>query len=629
MAAEAGPDPSDPRRAHIEAGAASGFWARIHEHKVIQWGVGYLGAALALAHGAELVSHALHWPDVIWRGLVIALIVGFPIALTVAWYHGHKGFTQMSQGELAIVSVLVLIGAVFFTATLRPAADHAAGTAPGAAESASRANASPPAAPRSEATEPARSAAAVLANSVAVLPLESLSTDPDNALYANGMHAEIIGQLTKLRNVTVINRDSVLRYAENRPSMRQIADELRVESLLTGRFQYAAGRIRVGVELVDPASGANLWNETYEREFAEVFTVQADIAMNVANALQAEFSAEEQARIERRPTESAVAYGLLLEARSLTGIGDQAPRIHALLDRAIEIDPKFAEAYGLKAAYYAGALINTPLGSARNPEELEPLITEYSDKALSLEPDNALALGARAGLSAIAWRWTEAEDAVERHYELTGFSLLQSTWFRFWSGNEADALRVAVREIDLNPLRWEPRFTYGIVLNYARDYSTAVGVFREGIALAPTVPVQHAWLATTEIARGNIEEGRRELRLTEQLVGENRNIITLIDVAYGFGRIGEIDDARRLFTEIDQATRRGQDIGTGGRAVLHMAVGEHDAALEWLRRGAEKAARHEYDAGFYSLMNLKLNYTNDPALERPEFVEVRNRLRGD
>ena len=96
------------------------FWTRIREHKVIQWGVAYLGAALALAHGAELVSDALHWPGAVWRTIVLALIVGFPIALTIAWYHGHKGLTQISAGELSIVSVLVLIGAVFFSAALRP-----------------------------------------------------------------------------------------------------------------------------------------------------------------------------------------------------------------------------------------------------------------------------------------------------------------------------------------------------------------------------------------------------------------------------------------------------------------------------------------------------------------------------
>src|SRR5688572_28527738 len=85
---------------------------------MMQWAIAYLGAELALAHGAELVGHAFHWPDVVGRIVMIALIGGFPIALTLAWYHGHRGLAKMTQGELAIVSVLLLIGAIFFTASL-------------------------------------------------------------------------------------------------------------------------------------------------------------------------------------------------------------------------------------------------------------------------------------------------------------------------------------------------------------------------------------------------------------------------------------------------------------------------------------------------------------------------------
>ena len=126
-----------------------------------------------------------------------------------------------------------------------------------------------------------------------------------------------------------------------------------------------------------------------------------------------------------------------------------------------------------------------------------------------------------------------------------------------------------------------------------------------------------------------MEDARRELQLAEEILGENRSIITLLDMAYTYGRIGDLEAARRLVAEIDEAVRAGQDIGAGGHAFLHMAVGEYDEALDWLRQGAEKAERHELDAGFYQLMNLKLNYANDPVLERPEFVAVRNRLVGD
>src|SRR5688572_246265 len=118
--------PGDGRQ---PAGVAA-VWSHVVEHKVIQWGVGYLGAALALAHGQELVAHALEWPDLVGRVVVILLIVGFPIALTLAWYHGHRGLTRVSAGELMITSLLVLIGAAFFTVVLPPSVEHATAASP-------------------------------------------------------------------------------------------------------------------------------------------------------------------------------------------------------------------------------------------------------------------------------------------------------------------------------------------------------------------------------------------------------------------------------------------------------------------------------------------------------------------
>ena len=609
MTAEPGSDLADPSPEPVKAAAS--FWTRVNEHKIIQWGIAYLGTSLALGQGQQLVAEALQWPDAIGRIFVIVLIAGLPIALTLAWYHGHRGLQRVTAGELTIISLLVLIGAVFFTVAIRPSTERAA------------------AAPAEvEAGAPTTARRSILPNSVAVLPLENLG-DPANALYANAMHGEIISQLTKLRNLTVINRESMLPYAANRPPLRQIAEELRVQALLTGRVQYAAGRFKVNVDLVDPDSDVNSWSESYEGELGEFFAAQADIAMNVANELRAAFSAEEQARIERPPTDSAVAYEFYLQALYLTGVGNQAPRMQQLLDAAIGADPKFAAAYGAKALLYATELINTTVGSARSPEILGPLIAQNVSTALSLDPESMAALQARTSLSLVYWRWTEVQSALERLYEITGSSQFNSTWFWSWSGNEAEALRVAEREVDLNPRSWGAHLTHGFVLNYAKDHAAAVSAFREAIAVSPTLAPTYASLAIPEAARGNLEEARRALVTAEELLGANRNIITLLDIAYGYGRIGDLDNARKLVGEIEEAVRGGQDIGAGGQALLHLAVGQHDEALAWLRRGAEKAARHEHDAGFYSLMNLKLNYGNDPVLDRPGFVEVRNRLVGD
>ena len=128
--------------------------------------------------------------------------------------------------------------------------------------------------------------------------------------------------------------------------------------------------------------------------------------------------------------------------------------------------------------------------------------------------------------------------------------------------------------------------------------------------------------------RGNNAGALDALQLAEQLLGNTRVLISLVDLTYGYGRLGRDEDAQRLFTEMESLAGE-QDIGAGGRALVYLGIGDEERALEALREGAEKAANKELDPGFFSLMNLKANYANDPRLEQPEFVAVLSRLTGD
>jgi tetratricopeptide (TPR) repeat protein len=302
---------------------------------------------------------------------------------------------------------------------------------------------------------------------------------------------------------------------------------------------------------------------------------------------------------------------------------------HSLLDRALELDPEFALALGSKAAAYAGELVNTAgSGFARPQAELEPLIREYAARALALDPLDTTAHVALGNIAVFTWRWTEARESVLRTFESPQFGTVAANWFLSWSGNQEESVRYAEQVATLSPLDWVGQWSLGIVLNYAGRYDEAVAALRESIAMAPAVAVQHPWLASTEIARGNAAAARQEYLLTEALLGDDRPVLYLLDLAHGYGRIGDRERAQRLYDEIVRVAAD-QEIGAGGWALASMAVGDYAEALRWLNVGADKAVRHELDAGMFSLMNLKLNFTNDPVLERPEFVEVRSRLRGD
>jgi TolB-like protein len=528
--------------------AAVGFWARVQEHKIIQWGVGYLGAALALAHGAELVGHALHWPDAAWRTVVLALIVGFPIAVTLAWYHGHRGLKQVGAGELMMISVLVLIGAVFFTAVLRPSAEHVADSA--APEPA--AIMIPAAGAGSSENAPVVQRA-VLPNSVAVLPFENLSPAAKDGYFAAGIHEEVLSQLAKLRNLTVISRTSVARYANTDLSIPQIAEELRVGAVMEGSVRYSNDRVRIQATLIDPTNDQPLWSDTYERDFADVFVIQADIAMNIANALETEFSSSEQQTLERKPTSSPAAYALYLEARAILRSAVANDSAHALLDRAISIDPEFGLAYGLKAIIYSVSFVNSAGGQGVAPEDrtaLERLVREYSQRALAIDPTDPSARDSAASLNILTWNWSAALQTIDQ--DTSARVGLVPLWIHSWIGEYLKAVQIGERGVELNPNDATAYLSLGVAQAYAGDRSASTRSLERALELAPALPIARAWLAYTAVALGNAEGAAAELQLVERLLGDNRLTAFLPELAYAYSRIGRIEDARRLFDELQE-----------------------------------------------------------------------------
>lgn len=152
--------------------------------------------------------------------------------------------------------------------------------------------------------------------SIAVLPFENLSPNPDDAYFAAGIHEEVLNQLAKLRGLRVISRTSVLNpdYTNGEMSIREIANELNVASMMEGSVRFADDRVRIVVQLIDAATDEHVLGQVYERHFSDIFAIQSDIAMNITDALEAELSLQERAAIEKKATESPEAYAFYLRA---------------------------------------------------------------------------------------------------------------------------------------------------------------------------------------------------------------------------------------------------------------------------------------------------------------------------
>ena len=280
------------------------FLQRLKERKLVQWGVAYVAAAFALLQGVDIVAQQFGWPEGVRRGITLALVVGFFVALVLAWYHGERGAQRMTGTELLILALLLALGGGFLwrfaSASREPAATSASPAA--------RASSPLPAVPVPE-------------KSIAVLPFENLSSDKENAFFTDGVQDEILTDLAKVADLKVISRTSVMQYREAAArNLRKIGEELGVAHLLEGSVQRASGKVRVNAQLIDARTDAHLWAQTYDRDLADVFAIQSEIAQTIAGQLQAKLSPNEQKAIEQPPTTDLAAHDLYLRARALDAL---------------------------------------------------------------------------------------------------------------------------------------------------------------------------------------------------------------------------------------------------------------------------------------------------------------------
>jgi adenylate cyclase len=591
------------------------FWGELRRRNVVKVVIAYAIVGWILVQVAATFFPALNLPA--WTITLVAalVILGFPIAVILSWAY------ELTPAGIVRTPGLPASGGAVAARPVAPdtATDSGARHAErGIVADAHTANLGP--------------ASSFLENSVAVLPLDNLSPDPDNAYFAAGLHEEILNQLAKLGGLNVISRTSVLRYANDRPAIADIAKALNVQSVMEGSIRYAGNRIRVTAQLIDSTTGAHLWSETYEREFDDIFAIESDIAINVAKALEAELSHEEQRAVAAAPTISTKAYRVYLRARSI-GMTDIGTSLR-FCDEALEIDPRFALAHMSKGSLYAISVVNnigqTDVDEDERLSRFEELARYHSDRALELDPTLEASRLAHALIDTYSWHWTRAMAAIDRVdiKDADDLGPQFPVWIRAYSGDKAGSIALARRAVELGPNDWRPRFALASALDYAADYAAALAEQRAAITVNPTLPLLGCWLAYIHVALGQNAEALAALVKTEELMGDSRDLVTLPEIAYSYSRIGRMDDVERLYSEFER--RIGDhDPGAGIWAMTYLAIGDEERAEQSIRTAIDRAGRHEIDQGFWPLMNIKMNATADPLLETPRFVELRERIRGD
>ncbi|HSO21314.1 MAG TPA: tetratricopeptide repeat protein, partial [Chondromyces sp.] len=359
--------------------------------------------------------------------------------------------------------------------------------------------------------------------SIAVLPFVNMSADRENEFFSDGVTEEILASLSKITGLRVISRTSAMTYKGTSKSIREIAAELEVGTVLEGSVRRAGNRVRVTAQLIEAATDKHLWSESYDRDLEDIFAVQGDVALQIAQALRTELGSDVIEQIRRRPTENVEAYDLYLKGRQ--GVRTlQAPEVLRgieQLEEAIELDPDFSAAHGQLAISH---VFSAHWGAARGRDDLVQA-RRAAERALTLDPDNVLARVARAGvLSLLDLDWEGAVAELKKAVELDPNEIEAHFWYgvtlflmgRFDASAAAHEVALA-----LDPRSPNVISQLGLSLYFAGDRERGKRLLREGIEQHPVFFDLPNFLAMALKREGRFEEAARWFARTSELTGHH------------------------------------------------------------------------------------------------------------
>ena len=463
------------------------FFAELKRRNVYKVAVAYAIVAWLLIQVATQVFPFFEIPNWAVRLVVLLLILGFPIALFLAWAfeitpEGIKRAEDVSPQEsitkhtgrklvwLTVLLAVIAAGLLAFQ-LLSP-------------KSGTTAVAS---------TTPTTASATLPEKSIAVLPFENLSRDPDNAFFTDGVQDEILTNLAKIADLKVISRTSVMQYKTGvQRNLREIAQQLGVAHLLEGSVQRAGGKVRVNAQLIDARTDGHQWAQSFDRDIADVFAIQSEIAKAIADQLQAKLSPSEKNAIEQKPTSDVTAFDLYNRAKNIlltTSFNANVQSLYLqavdLLNRAIAHDPSFFEAY-CQLAYANDNLYF--LGNDHTPARLA-LAEAAIQSAFQLRPDAGESHLARAenlyrGYLDLDGALAELEIARRtlpndsRVPELSGYIVRRQ-------GKHDEAVKYLERALELDPRNFFILEQIALSYQNLRRYPEMAAMLDRGLTIKP------------------------------------------------------------------------------------------------------------------------------------------------
>ena len=350
--------------------------------------------------------------------------------------------------------------------------------------------------------------------SVAVLPFNNMSGDPEQEYFSDGISEDIITDLSKVAGLMVVARNSSFAYKGRSVDIRVVGRELGVTSVLEGSIRRAGNRVRITAQLIDARTGGHLWADRYDRDLTDIFAVQDEVTMKIVEALKITLQPAERALVQRGGTTSIEAHDCVLRAREywldmLSSSSNQASaavdKVLALLQQAIDLDPQYAEAYAYMSMVYSVDLVNRWTGH----KDPQAMAMRYSAKALEKDPNEPIAYIASAIVKIYVKDLAGAKADAERAISLnpssaTGYATLGH--IKVYLGDPLSAVPLLERAMRLDPhFAQQYKHFLGTAYMIAGEYEKAAAAFRKRIELAPRTDLSRGFLAATLGHMGDLD----------------------------------------------------------------------------------------------------------------------------
>jgi serine/threonine protein kinase/tetratricopeptide (TPR) repeat protein len=424
-------------------------------------------------------------------------------------------------------------------------------------------------------------------DSIAVLPFENTAGDPEHEYLSDGIAGSLINILATIPKLRVMAQSTVFRYKGRAIDPQVIGRELNVRAVLTGRVMQSGGSLRIGAELVDVATGTQLWGAQYNRKPGDIFVVQDEISNEISDKFRLQLTRKEKTRLTRHHTENAEAYQLYLKGRYHWNQWTEEGFYKAIeyFQQAVERDSSYALAYTGVADSYVLLGWNSYLP----PKEAFPKGKAAAMTALKLDPELA---EAHAPLAAVLWlhdwQWDEAQTEFERSLELCPTYATANHWYAEYvmtMGRHEEAMARMKKTHALDPLWLIINVAVGWAFYNARRYDEGIEQLRRTIELEPNYPVTY-WILGLLLRK----TGRYDLAIAEGEKGvklSGGSPLMRAALAQTLGTAGRTAEARQILDDLTKLAKQ-KYVAPYVFAGIHIGLGENDRTIEYLEKSFEE-----------------------------------------